>query len=155
LLCSHSPLRAAGIHRRPDGGREQDHARLLSGRNNAGTPDRRRFRRRRLERSPRDQGGRAVLDVRILQYGTFLPPSTVQVYRFTSSDATSWTLDPAGWTQDPAPIRRLTDFAWTAREIRSPHAILDGTTLRLYFVGDDLFNTNAWGIGQMTCSLVP
>ena len=60
-----------------------------------------------------------------------------------------------GWTQDPAPIRRLTDFTWTAREIRSPAAFLDGATLRLYFAGDDLFNTNAWGIGQMTCSLAP
>ena len=60
-----------------------------------------------------------------------------------------------GWTQDPAPIRRLTDFTWTTREIRSPAAFLDGTTLRLYFAGDDLFNTKAWGIGQMTCSLAP
>ena len=60
-----------------------------------------------------------------------------------------------GWTQDAAPIRRLTDFTWTKREIRSPAAFLDGTTLRLYFAGDDLFNTNAWGIGQMTCSLAP
>lgn len=60
-----------------------------------------------------------------------------------------------GWTQDPAPIRRLTDFTWTQREIRSPHATLDGTNLRLHFAGDDLFNTNAWGIGQMTCSLAP
>jgi predicted GH43/DUF377 family glycosyl hydrolase len=60
-----------------------------------------------------------------------------------------------GWTQDAAPLRRLTDFAWTAREIRSPAAFLDGTTLRLYFAGDDLFNTMAWGIGQMTCSLAP
>ena len=60
-----------------------------------------------------------------------------------------------GWTQDPAPVRRLTDFTWTQREIRSPHATLDGTTLRLHFAGDDLFSTNAWGIGQMTCSLAP
>ena len=60
-----------------------------------------------------------------------------------------------GWTQDAAPIRRLTDFTWTAREIRSPAAFLDGTTLRLYFAGDDIGNTNAWGIGQMTCSLAP
>jgi hypothetical protein len=59
----------------------------------------------------------------------------------------------SGWTQDAAPIRRLTDFAWTAREIRSPGAFLDGATLRLYFAGDDL--PNAWGIGQMTCSLAP
>ena len=61
-----------------------------------------------------------------------------------------------GWVQDAAPIRRLTDFAWTQREIRSPAAFLDGTTLRLYFAGDDVFNnnnSNPWGIGQMTCSL--
>jgi hypothetical protein len=58
-----------------------------------------------------------------------------------------------GWTQDTAPIRGLTDFTWTAREIRSPAAFLDGTTLRLYFAGDNL--PNAWGIGQMTCSLAP
>src|SRR5215831_2229719 len=57
------------------------------------------------------------------------------------------------WTQDAQPIRRLTDFAWTKREIRSPAALLDGTTLRLYFAGDDLGGTNAWGIGQMSCAL--
>jgi predicted GH43/DUF377 family glycosyl hydrolase len=60
-----------------------------------------------------------------------------------------------GWTQDAAPLRRMTDFTWTAREIRSPNALLDGTTLRLHFAGDDLFNASAWGIGQMTCSLAP
>jgi len=59
----------------------------------------------------------------------------------------------ASWTQDAAPLRRLTDFAWTKREIRSPDALLDGTTLRLYFAGDDLGGTNAWGIGQLSCSL--
>jgi predicted GH43/DUF377 family glycosyl hydrolase len=59
----------------------------------------------------------------------------------------------SGWAQDPAPIRTLTDFAWTEREIRSPAAFLDGTTLRLYFAGDDL--PNAWGIGQITCTLAP
>jgi hypothetical protein len=60
-----------------------------------------------------------------------------------------------GWTQDPAPIRRPADFVWTQREIRSPNALLDGTTLRLHFAGDNLFVTGAWGIGQMTCSLAP
>ena len=59
------------------------------------------------------------------------------------------------WVQDAAPLRGLTDFAWTQREIRSGAALLDGTTLRLYFAGDDLGNTNAWGIGQITCSLAP
>jgi predicted GH43/DUF377 family glycosyl hydrolase len=60
-----------------------------------------------------------------------------------------------GWTQDAAPLRRLTDFAWTAREIRSGAAQLDGTKLRLYFAGDDIKSTGAWGIGQVTCSLAP
>jgi len=60
-----------------------------------------------------------------------------------------------GWTQDTAPLRRNSDFAWTVREIRSPGALLDGTTLRLFFAGDNyLGDTSAWGIGQMTCSLV-
>ena len=58
-----------------------------------------------------------------------------------------------GWTQDPGPLRRLADFTWTKREIRSVAALLDDTTLRLYFAGDDL--PNAWGIGQITCSLAP
>jgi len=57
------------------------------------------------------------------------------------------------WTQDSAPLRRNTDFSWTQREIRSVDALLDGTTLRLYFAGDDLGDTGVWGIGQMTCSL--
>jgi len=66
----------------------------------------------------------------------------------------AWSADGlTGWTQDPAPLRRLTDFAWTAREIRSPSAFLDGLTLRLHFAGDDVVATGAWGIGQMTCSL--
>jgi len=66
----------------------------------------------------------------------------------------AWSADGiTNWTQDPAPLRRLTDFTWTAREIRSPSAQLVGTTVRLHFAGDDLFNTGAWGIGQMTCSL--
>ncbi len=59
------------------------------------------------------------------------------------------------WTQDATPIRRLTDFFWTQREIRSPAALLDGTSLRLYFAGDDLLSTGEWGIGQMTCSVAP
>jgi len=66
----------------------------------------------------------------------------------------AWSADGiTGWTQDPAPLRQLTDFTWTAREIRSPSALLVGTTLRLHFAGDDVKNSGAWGIGQMTCSL--
>lgn len=60
-----------------------------------------------------------------------------------------------GWIQDTAPLRRLSDFAWTQRELRSPMPVLDGTTLRLYFAGDDLIASGAWGIGQITCALGP
>lgn len=60
-----------------------------------------------------------------------------------------------GWTQDPAPLRGKADFVWTQREIRSPAALLDGTLLRLYFAGDDVLANGLWGIGQMTCPLVP
>lgn len=59
----------------------------------------------------------------------------------------------AGWTQDSVPIRSNTDFTWTVREIRSPDAFLDGTTLRLYFAGDSLYFTNKFAIGMMTCDL--
>jgi len=60
-----------------------------------------------------------------------------------------------GWLQDPAPLRRKADFIWTQRELRSPAVLLDGTLLRLYFAGDDVLANGLWGIGQMTCSLVP
>jgi hypothetical protein len=59
----------------------------------------------------------------------------------------------AGWTQDASPIRLNTDFTWSTREIRSPDAFLDGTTLRLYFAGDSLYFDNKFGIGMMTCDL--
>jgi hypothetical protein len=63
------------------------------------------------------------------------------------------------WVQDSAPIRSYTDFAWTAHEIRSPDALLDGSLLRLYFAGDDydaaVPSLNNFGIGQMTCDLAP
>lgn len=59
----------------------------------------------------------------------------------------------SGWIQDDSPIRSQTDFAWTRREIRSPDAFLDGTTLRLYFAGDSLYFDNQFGIGMMSCDL--
>lgn len=58
-----------------------------------------------------------------------------------------------GWIQDSVPIRSNSDFAWTAREIRSPDAFLDGATLRLYFAGDSFYTANQFGIGMMTCDL--
>jgi sucrose-6-phosphate hydrolase SacC (GH32 family) len=62
-----------------------------------------------------------------------------------------------GWVHDGSPIRSCDDYPWTAREIRSPHALLDGTTLRLYFAGDSLGIDhgafNQFGIGLLTCDL--
>lgn len=65
-----------------------------------------------------------------------------------------------GWVQDAAPIFAREDFAWTAREVRSPDPLLDGNTLRLWFAGDnlDFVNpppTNHFGIGEATCDLTP
>jgi predicted GH43/DUF377 family glycosyl hydrolase len=59
------------------------------------------------------------------------------------------------WTHDGAAIRANTDFPWTGQEIRSPHALLDGSTLRLYFAGHDLTNVDDlhFAVGMMTCDL--
>ena len=59
-----------------------------------------------------------------------------------------------GWIQDAVPIRANTDFAWTQEEIRSPHALLDGGILRLYFAGHDLSSVPPqFAVGMMTCDL--
>jgi len=61
-----------------------------------------------------------------------------------------------GWTQDSAPIRSMGDPSWTAAEIRSPAALLDSSTLRLYFAGTELtaypYNLD---IGMLTCNPAP
>jgi len=60
-----------------------------------------------------------------------------------------------GWVQDSAAIRSNTDFTWTATEIRSPSALLDGSVLRLYFAGDYVSgSTFDFGIGMMNCDLI-
>jgi sucrose-6-phosphate hydrolase SacC (GH32 family) len=56
----------------------------------------------------------------------------------------------AGWIHDSAPIFSNSDFAWTSNEIRSPSVLLDGTSLYLWFAGD---NTSTLGIGQSRCAL--
>jgi sucrose-6-phosphate hydrolase SacC (GH32 family) len=57
------------------------------------------------------------------------------------------------WTQDSTPIHSTEDFTWATEEVRSPHALLDGTVLRLYFAGHDAAYNLA--IGQSTCNLAP
>ena len=54
------------------------------------------------------------------------------------------------WTNDTSDIFERSDFSWTADEIRSPSAVLVGTTLKLFFAsnaGTDL------GIGVANCEL--
>jgi len=61
-----------------------------------------------------------------------------------------------GWTLDSSPIRSMGNPAWTAAEIRSPDALLDGSTLRLYFAGtESTVYPYGLDIGMMTCNPAP
>jgi len=58
-----------------------------------------------------------------------------------------------GWIQDSTHIRKTGDFTWATDEIRSPHALVDGGVLRLYFAGH-VWPTVSWehfAVGMMTC----
>ena len=60
----------------------------------------------------------------------------------------------SGWIHDAEAIRSAGDFSWAVEEIRAPHALLDGGTLRLYFAGHDFTGSPFhFGIGMMTCDL--
>lgn len=54
------------------------------------------------------------------------------------------------WTQASAAIFSNSSFSWTSNEIRSPSLFLDGTTLKMWFAGD---NGTTLGIGYSSCSL--
>ncbi len=60
-----------------------------------------------------------------------------------------------GWTHDVAPIRAAGDYDWAVDEVRSPDALLDGTTLRLYFAGHELDGVQPehFAVGMLTCEL--
>ncbi len=60
-----------------------------------------------------------------------------------------------GWVQDSTAIRSAGDFTWAVDEIRSPHALLDGSVLRLYFAGHELdgISPEHFAVGMMTCDL--
>lgn len=58
--------------------------------------------------------------------------------------------DGLTWTEDSAPIFTRSDFIWTDREIRSPFVLLDGSTLKMWFAGDDVILNALWGIGYAT-----
>jgi hypothetical protein len=52
-----------------------------------------------------------------------------------------------GWIEDTRPIFVYTDFSWTQREMRAPHAIIDGTDVMMWFAGDDFLARQVSGIG--------
>ncbi len=59
------------------------------------------------------------------------------------------------WKHDPVSIRNAGDFNWAVDEIRSPHALVDGTTLRLYFAGHELNGSSPeyFAVGMMIYDL--
>jgi len=62
-----------------------------------------------------------------------------------------------GWQQDTMAIAAAGDFPYAVDEIRSPDALVDGTTLRLYFAGHELDGNppEHFAIGMLTAPLVP
>lgn len=73
-----------------------------------------------------------------------LPWMQLKIHHASSSDGIN------NWTQDSSPIFTNTDFGWTSSQIRSPTVLLDGTTLYLWFAGDD---NSTLGIGEAKCAL--
>ena len=70
----------------------------------------------------------------------------------------AWSSDGiTGWAQDTTPIASAGEYAWNTEEIRSPDALLDGTTLRLYYAGHNIPVTAApnLAIAEKTCNLSP
>ena len=49
--------------------------------------------------------------------------------------------------EDNSSIFVKSDFDWTKREIRAPAALFEDGTMKLWFCGDDIFETAQWGIG--------
>jgi len=72
------------------------------------------------------------------------PWTQLKIHHASSSDGIS------NWTQDSSAIFTNTDFSWTSAQIRSPTVLLDGTTLHLWFAGDDGAKL---GIGESKCAL--
>ena len=72
------------------------------------------------------------------------PWKQLRIHHAVSSDGIT------GWTQDSTAIFRNTDFTWTSNEVRSPAVLLDGTSLHMWFAGDD---GATLGIGEAKCAL--
>lgn len=75
------------------------------------------------------------------------PWQQVALHHARSSDGVT------AFVQDPAALLESSSFAWTAREIRAPSALLDGATLRLWFAGDTGGTSPSLGIGESDCPL--
>ncbi|MEZ4366666.1 MAG: hypothetical protein R2939_10320 [Kofleriaceae bacterium] len=77
------------------------------------------------------------------------PYQQLRVHHARSADGAT------GWIHDSLAIRAAGDHAWATEEARSPHALLDGTSLRLYFAGHELDGTppDHFAIGMLTCDL--
>ena len=54
------------------------------------------------------------------------------------------------WTHDNQPIFTVSLFPWSSNEIRSPSVLLDGTSLHMWFAGDE---GTTLGIGHSICEL--
>ena len=72
------------------------------------------------------------------------PWKQLRIHHASSADGIT------GWTHDGSAIFSQSDFTWTSNEIRSPSALLDGTSLFLWFAGDDAATL---GIGVSKCPL--
>jgi len=72
------------------------------------------------------------------------PWKQLRIHHASSADGIT------GWTHDSSAIFSQSDFTWTSNEIRSPFTLLDGTSLFLWFAGDD---GATLGIGASKCAL--
>lgn len=54
------------------------------------------------------------------------------------------------WTQPSGAIFQDSDFTWTSREVRSPSMLIEGSTLHMWFAGDD---GSTLGVGYASCPL--
>ncbi|MBO9699988.1 MAG: T9SS type A sorting domain-containing protein [Sporocytophaga sp.] len=55
--------------------------------------------------------------------------------------------------EDPLDIFEKSDFTWTSREIRSPSVLLDSSVIKMWFAGDDIFNSGKFGIGYASSNV--
>ncbi len=52
-----------------------------------------------------------------------------------------------GFVEDAQAIFHKNDFTWTARDMRAPAVLIDSSHIKMWFAGDDIFNSGGWGIG--------